>query len=172
VAAVGAAVATIVTAVAIAWAVAQPRDLYPRFFVSVIPLIAYVAGHGVAVLPRAAEPLAVVVVAVALAGGVGGIVGHRPAIRDAAAVVDRARANGLTPCGRHAEPLFVYTPPFSLVNGVDDLGDCEVFISVLGVSSDERTAADRRFDARRHFGGTVIVWADATVIDSVVATPD
>jgi hypothetical protein len=174
-AAVGAAVVPLVIAVALVWAVGQPRDLYPRFFVSVIPLIAYVAGHGVAVLPRVAEPLAVVVVGVALAGGVGGIVGHRPAIRDAAAVADRARANGLTLCGLHAEPVFVYTPPFRLVDGVhgvDDVGDCEVFISLLGMSSDQRDTADRRFDARRGLGGTVIVWADPAVIDVVVPTPD
>lgn len=169
--AVGLGAATLAAVVTLVWAVAQPRDLYFRFFVSVIPLIAHLAGRGVAQLPRLAEPLAVIAIAVVLAAGVGEILDQRPTLRAGAAVADRARAEGLELCGRHVEPLFVYTPPFRLVDGVDDLGDCEVLVSVLSVGQPQRDAADAHFGAERNLGGSVRIWADPSVIDAV-APPD
>ncbi len=157
-----------VSFVVVMWAVVQPRDLYFRFFVSVIPIVAHLAGRGVALLPRHAGSAATVAIAVTLAGGVGDIVERRPTIRDGAAVVDRARANGYQVCGRSAEPFLVYTAPFPLITGIDDFGDCEVFVSVLSVDSAQRAAADARFDAHRTLGGSVNVWADSDIIDDVV----
>lgn len=169
---VAAGALTLVLVVALVWGVAQPRDLYARFFISVLPFFAYLTGRGVAVLPRAAAPATVIAIGVVLAGGAGEILDRRPTIRDGAAVAELARANDLELCGRHAEPVFVYTPPFRLVNGVDDLGECEVFISVLGVGAPQRAAADAQFDASRNLGGSVRVWADQSVIDIVVPPDD
>ncbi len=153
--------------VAVTWAVVQPRDLYFRFFISVIPLVAHLAGRGVALLPRQVAPIAAVGIAVSLAGGVGDLLDQRPTIRDGAAVVERARANGYEVCGRHVEPMLVYTAPVRLVNGTDDFDDCEVFVSVLSVNATQRAAADSRFDGHRDLGGSVRVWADTDIIDEV-----
>ncbi len=155
--------------VATIWAIVQPVDLYFRFFVSVIPIVAHLAGRGVALLPRHVGSVATIGIAVTLAGGAGDVLDQRPTIRDGATVVERARANGFEVCGRSAEPMFVYTAPFPLISGIDDFGDCEVFVSVLGVNSDQRAAADPRFGARRNLGGSVNVWADADDIDRLVA---
>jgi hypothetical protein len=166
--AIAAGGAVLVTVVVLLWAVVQPRDLYFRFFITVIPLLAHLAGRGIALLPGLIGPIAVVAVAVVLAGGTADIVGQRPTIRDGAAVAERARAGDHELCGRHVEPLFVYTAPFRPINGIDDFDGCEVFISVLSVSREQRLAADERFDARRDLGGSVRVWADADIIDDVV----
>lgn len=161
----------LVAAVVVLWAVVQPRDLYFRFFVYVIPLVACLAGRGVALLPRHVDSFGAVAITLVLAGGVGEIVDHRPTIRDGAEIVDRARAGGYEVCGRSAEPMLVYTAPFPLITGIDDFGDCEVFVSVLSVNAAQRAAADARFDGYRDLGGTVRVWADADVIDTVAPEP-
>lgn len=150
------------------WLVLQPRDLYLRFFVSVLPFVAILVGRGIARVPRSLGIVASLVLVVSLAPPVADAVKAEPTIRDAAAVVDRARALGLDVCGRNAEPLLVYTPPVRPVAGLDDFDACRVYVSVLGMSAAQRAAASDHFAANVPLGGGVVIWADESVLDELV----
>lgn len=149
------------------WQLVQPFDLYPRFFLSVIPLVAVVAGLGADRLPEPARLGAVAIVVALSFPGVREVVDDQPTIRDAAAVVDRARADGLTVCGRHVEPLFVYTAPMKQISGIDDYGDCDVWVVVLRLPGEIRTAAEAHFGDRVNLGG-IQVFAAPDVLDLVL----
>jgi hypothetical protein len=157
----------LVAFVVVMWAVVQPRDLYFRFFIYIVPIGAHLAGRGVALLPRRADALGAVAIAVVLAAGVGDILDRRPTIRDGAEIAERARASGYVVCGRSAEPMLVYTAPFPLITGIDDFDECEVFVSMLSVSAAQRAAADAQFDGHLDLGGSVRVWADADVLAEI-----
>jgi hypothetical protein len=184
-AAVAAAGAVIGAVVLLLWLVIQPFDLYVRFFISTLPLLAVLAGVGVGRLVvfvggvgteparRAAGRLvgaSVVIALIAvLAGPVRDLLRTESPIRDAASMVDRARAAGLEVCGRNTEPLLVYTGPMPLLSGLDGFGECEVFVNVLSMSSDVRAAVAERFDGEAQLGGSVAIFADAEVIEAVVS---
>jgi hypothetical protein len=166
--AIGAASAVFASAVVTLWQIVQPFDLYFRFFMSVIPFVAILVGIGIGELPRVAQGIATVVIAVLLAPGVGDILSVRPTVREAATAVTRARDAGLEVCGRHVEPLWVYTAPFRLVSGIDDFEDCEVYVSVLRMSAEQRDAARSRFGEHVNLGGGISIWTDVAVLDSLL----
>lgn len=158
----------LVAVVLLIWLVLQPRDLYFRFFISMLPFVAVLAGRGIALLPRPGGAAAVAVLVAALLGPALDLLDEEPTIRDAAVVADRARSAGLELCGRNAEPLLVYTPPIRLIAGVDDFADCEVYVSVLGLSSAQRDAAASRFSGEYRLGGSIIVFADQEQLDDLL----
>lgn len=166
--ALGAAVGTLVLVVVVLWQVIQPFDLYPRFFISTMPFLAVLVGLGVGRLPVVASAVAALALVVALWPSASDRLDVVPTVRDAAAIADRARADGLFVCGSHAEPLWVYTAPMPLLSGLDGFGDCEVFITVLSVSPTVRDAIGDEFSGSRAIGGGIVVWADEAVLRQIV----
>jgi hypothetical protein len=150
------------------WLIVQPVDLYLRFFVSVLPMIAVMAGIGFGRVPVAGRVALIGVIGISLVPGVGDILDVSPTIREAAAIADRARDAGYEVCGWQAEPLAVYTPPVRLVAGISDFESCEFYVSVLGLSNEQRQAATDRFGARQKLGGGIVIWADRDVLDDVL----
>lgn len=157
--------------VVLVWLVLQPRDLYARFFISLLPFVAGLAGVGASRLPRPAGATAALVVALALVPSARDTLEVEPTIRRAAGVAEAGRQRGLELCGYQAEPLIVYTPPIRLVNGVDDFQDCELYVAVLPPGASARAAAAQRFEGRRDLGGGITVWGDPAVLDEIVQPP-
>ncbi len=160
--------AVFVSAVLWLWQIAQPADLYFRFFMSVVPLLAVVAGFGLAALPRLAQPAVIVLLVVLLLPNVRDVVAVQPTVRDAAAVVDRAREEGFEVCGRHVEPLSVYTPPIRLVTISDDYGDCDVYVQMLSMLPEQRETVTAIFRNELPLGGGISVWAPQEVLDEIL----
>lgn len=154
----GGVLVVVVVALAV-WLVARPTDLYPRFFITIVPFVAVLAGRGVAVLPRPADAVAAVAVVVVLASGVVDVIDGRVNIREAAPYVDAARSLGLEPCARGAPPLAAYTeppPPASVARG---FGECDVFVSIGSTSGELVALAEREFPHRWDLGGEVEIFA-------------
>jgi len=180
--AMGAAAAIFAGTIVLLWQVVQPRDLYPRFFISALPFVAALAGVGVRavhdeVADRSRErlrPLVGFAMIAVIAIGVAGLapraqelLSREPTIRDGAAIADEARADGLSLCGRNAEPLSVYTETLRPIDGLDDFGDCEVYVAVLGLDAARRDAALDRFGSVVELGGGVRVFASPEVLERV-----
>lgn len=161
-------VAVLALVVLVLWQVVQPFDLYPRFFISVMPFVAVLVGLGIGRLPIAPSVVVAVGLVVALWPAASDRLDVVPTVRDAAAITDRARAEGLFVCGSHAEPLRVYTAPMPLLSGLDGFGDCEVFITVLSVSPPVREAITAEFSGSRAIGGGIVLWADESVLEKIV----
>jgi hypothetical protein len=144
---VWAAVAVIAVVVAILWLVLQPAYLYPRFFIFLIP--------GVAYLMAAAIKRWWVLAPVVLAGAILAIAAQAPgytedplALPQAANAVEQARAAGGNPCVLHSDEsiLAAYTTAFTVVTTADQLGACsEVVIVSWNVDPTLRDLAAQEF---------------------------
>ncbi len=165
--AMAAGAGVVVVTVVVLWQVIQPRDLYPRFFISLVPFVAILVGYGVSLLPRPAGAAVAVGLAIAMLPGALDRLDVVPRVRETAALVDRARAEGLMVCGYQAQPLLVYTAPMPFVSGLDGFGDCDVYVNFLGMTADRRDAAEARYGASESLGG-ILVWADADVLADLV----
>ena len=141
------AVAVVGVVVAILWLVLQPAYLYPRFFIFLVP--------GVAYLMAAAIKRWWVLAPVVLAGAVVAIVAQAPgytedplALPQAANAVERARAAGGNPCVIHSDEsiLAAYTSAFTVVTTADQLNGCsEVVIVSWNVDPTLRDLAAQEF---------------------------
>ncbi len=103
-----------------------------------------------------------------LVPNVGQVVDHKPTIREAAALVDAARADGRVVCGANTLPLSVYTEPVRAIDRTvldrpASYGDCEVFVAVLGIGGEGRTVAGERFAHRIDLGDGILVYSDTPV---------
>lgn len=112
------------------WQVISPFDLYPRFFLTSVPLIAIAVAFGVARLR-----LLGVVVAGALVftlGNVGDARASTSGIREVAAVVATANAQGLDTCAVGGRPMIVYGAPATELRAAEEerLADCDVFVVI------------------------------------------
>jgi 4-amino-4-deoxy-L-arabinose transferase-like glycosyltransferase len=144
---VWASVAVVAVVVAILWLVLQPAYLYPRFFIFLIP--------GVAYLMAAAIKRWWVLAPVVLAGAIVAIVAQAPGYTDdplalpqAASVVELARAGGGNPCVIHSDEsiLAAYTMAFTVVTTADQLSGCsEVVIVSWNVDPTLRDLAAQEF---------------------------
>lgn len=144
---VWAAVAVLAVVVAILWLVLQPAYLYPRFFIFLIP--------GVAYLMAAAIKRWWVLAPVVLAGAIVAITAQAPgytedplALPQAASVIDQARAAGGNPCVLHSDEsiLTAYTTAFTVVTTADQLSGCsEVVIVSWNVDPTLRDLAAQEF---------------------------
>ena len=144
---VWAAVAVVAAVVAILWLVLQPAYLYPRFFIFLIP--------GVAYLIAAAIKRWWVLAPVVLAGAIVAIAAQAPgytedplALPQAANAVEQARAAGGNPCVIHSDEsiLAAYTTAFTVVTTADQLGACsEVVIVSWNVDPTLRDLAAQEF---------------------------
>jgi 4-amino-4-deoxy-L-arabinose transferase-like glycosyltransferase len=144
---VWAAVAVVAVVVAILWLVLQPAYLYPRFFIFLIP--------GVAYLMAAAIKRWWVLAPVVVAGAIVAIVAQAPGYTDdplalpqAAHAVELARAGGGNPCVIHSDEsiLSAYTTAFTVVTTPDQLNGCsEVVIVSWNVDPTLRDLAAQEF---------------------------
>jgi 4-amino-4-deoxy-L-arabinose transferase-like glycosyltransferase len=144
---VWAAVAVVAVVVAILWLVLQPAYLYPRFFIFLIPGVAYLMAAAI----RRWWVLAPVVVA----GAIVAIVGQAPGYTDdplalpqAANAIEHARAAGGNPCVIHSDEsiLAAYTTAFTVVTTADQLSGCsEVVIVSWNVDPTLRDLAAQEF---------------------------
>lgn len=128
---VWASIAVVAVVVGILWLVLQPAYLYPRFFIFLVP--------GVAYLMAAAIQRWKVLAPVVLAGAVAAILAQAPgytqdplALPQAAEAADRAQAGGGTACVIHADEqvLAAYTTRFTVVATAEELDRCTVVVVV------------------------------------------
>lgn len=117
------------------WQIAQPSDLYPRFFLTVLPLLAIAVAVAVS---RHAQLLLVVVVAVGLVlGEVRDIRRSELPLRDAGEVVVAGTGLGWEVCAVGRESIQLYTAGRSVTEiavpddaGSVDFGNCGVFLRI------------------------------------------
>ena len=126
-----AAIAVIATVVAVLWLVLQPAYLFPRFFIFLIPGVAYLVAAAV----QRWKVLAPIVAAGAVAAVVAQVPGYNEdplALPQAAQAVEDVRATGGQACVIHADEqvLAAYTTDFKVVNSADQLADCTEVVVV------------------------------------------
>ncbi|HEX9098044.1 MAG TPA: hypothetical protein VF956_01000 [Candidatus Dormibacteraeota bacterium] len=144
---VWAAIAVVAVVVAILWLVLQPAYLYPRFFIFLIPGVAYLMAAAI----RRWWVLAPVVVAgaiVAIGAQTPGYTEDPLALPQAANAVESARAGGGNPCVIHSDEsvLAAYTTAFTVVTTADQLNGCsEVVIVSWNVDPALRDLAAQEF---------------------------
>jgi hypothetical protein len=162
-AAIGGAGLIVIGTVVFLWGVVQPVDLYSRFFVSIVPFMAILAGIGVTVVPRIPALAVTTALGLALVPGVRDTLGADSPIRDTAAIVDRARAAGYEVCGRQTAALVAYTAPIPLEGGPPGV-ECDVLITVFRQSPEQIEEAAATYGASVELGGTMTLWAAPEVL--------
>lgn len=124
-------VAVVALVVAVLWLVLRPAFLYPRFFVFLIPGIAFVMAAAI----QRWKVLAPVV----LAGVAASVIAQAPgytqdplALPQAAAAIDEIHASGGRACVLHADEqeLAGYTQNFAVVTAADQLSGCDAVVVV------------------------------------------
>ncbi len=140
-------VAVVAAVVAVLWLGLRPAFLYPRFFVFLVPGLAY--------LMAAAIKRWWVLAPVVVAGAVAAVVGQAPtylqdplALPQAAAAVEKIHASGQTACVVHSDEqvLSAYTSDFKVVTSADQLSGCDAVVVVSwGVDLALRDEAAREF---------------------------
>jgi mannosyltransferase len=140
-------VAVVAAVVAVLWLGLRPAFLYPRFFVFLVPGLAY--------LVAAAIARWWVLALVVLAGAVAAVFGQAPAylqdplaLPQAAAVVEDIHRSGQTACVVHSDEqvLSAYTSDFKVVTSPNQLAGCDAVVVVSwGVDVALRDEAARQF---------------------------
>lgn len=140
-------VAVVAAVVAVLWLGLKPAFLYPRFFVFLVPGLAY--------LVAAAIARWWVLAPVVLAGAVAAAIGEAPAylqdplaLPQAAAVVEQVHRSGQTACVVHSDEqiLSAYTTEFKVVTSADQLAGCDAVVVVSwGVDLGLRDEAAKEF---------------------------
>jgi len=140
-------VAVVDVVVAVLWLGLRPAFLYPRFFVFLVPALAY--------LVAAAIARWWVLAPVVVAGAVAAVLGQAPAyLQDplalprAAAAVEDIHRSGQTACVVHSDEqvLSAYTSDFKVVTTADQLAGCDAVVVVSwGVDLALRDEAAREF---------------------------
>jgi Dolichyl-phosphate-mannose-protein mannosyltransferase len=144
-------IAVLAAVVAVLWLVIQPAYLYPRFFVFLVPGIAYVMAAAI----QRWKVLAPVVVAGAVIAAVSQAPGYTEdqlALHEAAATIDQVHATGGRACVLHADEqvLAGYTDEFSVVTSPDELSGCDAVVVVSwNVDLAVRDLAARQFPRAR-----------------------
>ncbi len=146
------AIAAVVAAVVlILWLGLQPAFLYPRFFIFLVPAIAYLMAAAVArwwVL----APVVLLGAAAAVVGQSADYLKDPLALPQAAAAVERIHEAGGRACVIHSDEqvLAAYTTNFSVVTRADQLDECDAVVVVSwGVDLGLRDEAARRFPRLR-----------------------
>jgi uncharacterized membrane protein len=140
-------IAAAVAALTMVWLVVQPFDLYPRFLVVLVPMVAVGAAIAVARWPSLAVVVAVAVVAMAVTSSTSWF--SEAPNREAAKLLASARDRGLAPCVLGGAALAAYERNLPEVHGPSDLAACDVFVRVGSWGGPELTQAARAaFDHR------------------------
>ena len=126
-----ASVAVIVVVVAMLWLGLKPAYLYPRFFIFLVPGLAFLMAAAIARW----KVLAPIVLVGAVAAGISQATGYTQdplALPQAAAFVERTHAAGRTACVIHADEqvLAAYTTDFKVVSSADQLSGCDAVVVV------------------------------------------
>lgn len=124
-------VAVVTAAVLFLWLGLQPAFLYPRFFIFLVPALAFLMASAV----RRWWVLGPVVLAGAVAAAYGQVATYSVdplALRQAAAAVDRIEAAGGRACVIHSDEqvLSGYTTRFTVITQEDQLADCDAVVVV------------------------------------------
>ena len=139
--------AVVAVVVAVLWLGLKPAFLYPRFFVFLVPALAYLMAAAIArwwVL----APVVLLGAAAAVVGQATDYVKNPLALPEAAAAVERIHALGGTPCVIHSDEqvLAAYTTEFTVVTRPDQLATCDAVVVVSwGVDLGLRDEAAREF---------------------------
>jgi hypothetical protein len=147
---VWAAVGVVAVVVVVLWLFLQPAYLYPRFFIFLIPAIAYVMAAAI----QRWKVLAPVVLAGAVVAVVAQVPGYTQdplALPQAAAAVESARQAGRTACVIHSDEqvLAAYTTHFKVVTTAGELAGCdEVVVVSWNVDLALRDLAAQEFPRR------------------------
>ncbi len=147
---VWASIGVVAVVVVVLWLILQPAYLYPRFFIFLVPGIAYVMAAAI----QRWTVLAPVVLAGAVAAVVAQIPGYTQdplALPQAAAAVESARYAGRTACVIHSDEqvLAAYTTHFKVVTTAGDLAGCdEVVVVSWNVDLALRDLAAQEFPRR------------------------
>jgi hypothetical protein len=128
---VWASVVVTAVVVAILWLGLQPAYLYPRFFIFLIPGLAYLMAAAIARW----RVLAPVVVAGAVAAAISQVPGYTQdplALPQAAAYIEGAHAAGQRVCVIHSDEqvLAAYTTDFTVVTSAEELSACDAVVVV------------------------------------------
>lgn len=152
-----AAVATVLVVCALLWLVVQPRDLYPRFLVVIVPGVAVAVAVAAARWPRL---IAIVIVAVVAMTTVSAERwSDESPIRRTATVLAAAEADGLATCAVGSAGLGAYIHVAD-VRTPTDLDTCDVFAEVGSWATAEvRAAARRSFEYRWRVPDAHRIWA-------------
>lgn len=126
-----ATVAVLAVVVAVLWLAVRPAFLYPRFFVFLVPGVAYLIASAV----RRWWVLAPVVLVGAVVAAVSQASGYTQdplALPAAASAAEGIAAAGQRPCVIHSDEqiLSAYTSDFTVVTGPDQLAGCDAVIVV------------------------------------------
>jgi hypothetical protein len=138
---------TVATAVVILWVGLHPAYLYPRFFTFLVPGCAHLIAAAVKRW-KVLAPVVLLGVATAVAFQVPGYGADSLALRQAAAVVERANAQGHQACVLHSDEqiLGAYATGFFTVTSADQLQSCDLVVVVSwGVDLPLRALAAQEF---------------------------
>ncbi len=129
--AVWASIAIVAAVVAILWLVLQPAYLYPRFFIFLIPGVAYLMAAAVDRW-KVLAPVVVLGAVAAIAAQVPGYTQEPLALPQAATAVERAHNAGQRACVIHSDEqvLAAYTTDFTVVSTPDQLSACDLVVVV------------------------------------------
>ena len=138
------------------WQIAQPLDLYPRFFLTVVPLVAVAAAVAIAKLPWLVPLL--VIGLLATWGNVATVRLSSSPIREAAAAVRAADDLGLQSCVIGGWPMRVYS---GFARELDaeaadlsaQLQTCDVFVRIGGWGRPLLDPARDQFPYEARIGG-------------------
>jgi hypothetical protein len=147
---------TIAAAVLILWVGLHPAYLYPRFFVFLVPGCAYLVAAAVKRWTVLA-PVVLLGAATAVAFQVPGYTGDSLALRQSAAVVEGANAQGRRACVLHSDEqiLGAYATGFFTVTSADQLQTCDLVVVVSwGVDLPLRDLAAQEFPRATQLGAS------------------
>ena len=124
-------IGVVAAVVAVLWLAVRPAFLYPRFFVFLVPALAYLVAAAIArwwVL----APIVLVGAAAAVAGQAPTYMVDPLALPQAAAAVEQIHQSGQTACVVHSDEqvLSAYTSDFKVVTAADQLGACDAVVVV------------------------------------------
>ena len=141
----------VAAAVLVLWLAIQPAFLYPRFFIFLVPAIAYLMAAAVQrwwVL----APVVLIGAGAAAFGQSADYLKDPLALPQAAAAVERIHASGGRACVIHSDEqvLAAYTTDFTVVTSADQLAGCDAVVVVSwGVDLAVRDEAARQFPKLR-----------------------
>ncbi|HEY1420124.1 MAG TPA: hypothetical protein VGG90_05375, partial [Candidatus Dormibacteraeota bacterium] len=124
-------VAVVGLVVVFLWAVLKPAYLYPRFFIFLVPGIAFLIAAAIARW-KVLAPVVLAGAVLAAAGQVQGYTQDPLALPQAAAAIERIHAQGRRACVLHSDEQEVaaYTSDFAVVTSADQLPACDAVVVV------------------------------------------
>jgi hypothetical protein len=126
-----AGIAVVIVVVGVLWVGLRPAFLYPRFFIVLVPACALLMAAAIARW-RVLGPVVVAGAVVAAISQVPGYVEDPLALPQAAAAIERIKAEGKQACVIHSDEqvLAAYTKDFSVVSTPEQLASCGAVVVV------------------------------------------